>query len=152
MKALTILSILIFTHFAVYSQKSEADKIKASFDESMQQWNKANLEECLKLFAEDITLIRNGEEDLKGKKAIRDSWGELLKNFEPKIEYSVQTVKATQEMAYLTGSAVMTNTKKDGEKISVPPPPFKFKFLHILQKENNQWQIKAYMYNDAPKN
>ncbi len=126
---------------------SDADKaaIQAA-DQAFEAAVKAgNTDGIAAIYMEDATLLPPNLPAQKGRNAIRDSWGGLLKDYAVQIESGSDALEGRGDLAYQVGHFRLRGTPK-----TKGGHPFtdEGKFLEVLKKQpDGSWKYVADMYS-----
>ena len=86
----------------------------------------------------------NGAPLSKGQEQLKSTYEGLYKTFKLNVEYHTDEVIVNDDYAYArTNSKGSTLIRATGENI-----PVDNKELFMLQKENGQWKISHYIFNN----
>lgn len=126
---------------------SDADKaaIEAA-DQAFEAAVKAgNIDGITAIYMEDATLLPPNLPAQKGRNAIRDLWGGLLKEYAVQIESGSDALEGRGDLAYHVGHFRMQGTPKakGGHRFTDEG-----KFLEVLKKQaDGSWKYVADMYS-----
>jgi uncharacterized protein (TIGR02246 family) len=123
------------------SENSAIEKLLSVYGEAL---NASNVSKTVALFTKDGINMPNGVPLAKGQEQLKAAYEALYKAFRLNVEYVTDEVIVNGEYAYArTNSRGNTLIHATGETISVEN-----KELFVLRKDNGQWKISHYIFNN----
>lgn len=106
--------------------------------------NSSDVSKTVALFTRDGILMPNGAPLAKGQEQLKVTYEALYNAFQLNVEYVTDEVIVNGDYAYArTNSRGNTLIHATGETI-----PVENKELFVLHKDNGQWKISHYMFNN----
>ncbi len=123
------------------TEKSAIEKLLSSYGDVI---NTSDVSKTLAFFTQDGTLMPNGAPAAKGQEQLKGAYESLFKAFELNVEYTTDEVIINGDYAFArTHSKGSTLIHANGKTI-----PVDNKELFVLHKENAQWKIFHYIFNN----
>ncbi len=117
------------------------EKLLSDYGEAL---NASDVSKTVALFTRDGILMPNGAPLAKGQEQLKAAYEALYKAFQLNVEYVTDEVIVNGDYAYArTNSRGNTLIHATGETISVEN-----KELFVLRKDNGQWKISHYIFNN----
>jgi uncharacterized protein (TIGR02246 family) len=119
--------------------------IRAADSSFMAATNAGNVDAIVAVYAGDAVLLPPNLPAQRGRNAIRNFWGGLLKAYTVKFEMGSDTVEGRGDLAYTVGHYRFTAVPKDSGN---PGMADEGKFVEILKKQpDGSWKYAVDMYN-----
>lgn len=123
------------------TEKQAIEKVLSSYGNAISESNTVDL---VSLYSKDGVLMPNGAPSLKGQEQLKTAYENLFKAFELSVQYTVDEITLNRDYAYVrTNSKGTTLIRSKSETI-----PVNNKELFVLHKENDQWRIAVYIFNN----
>jgi uncharacterized protein (TIGR02246 family) len=123
------------------AEKSAIEKLLSFYGEAL---NASDVSKTVALFTKDGINMPNGAPLSKGEEQLKITYEALYKAFQLNVEYFTDEVILNGDYAYVrTNSKGKTLMRATGETI-----PVENKELFVLNKDNGQWKISHYMFNN----
>lgn len=123
------------------AEKSAIEKLLSFYDEAL---NASDVSKTVALFTNDGINMPNEAPLSKGQEQLKAAYEGLYKNFQLKVEYFTNEVIENGDYAYVrTNSKGTTLVRASGVTI-----PVDNKELFVLHKDNGQWKISHYIFNN----
>ena len=122
-------------------KNSEIEKLLSAYGDAL---NASDVSKTVALYTKGGIIMPNGALLSKGQEQLKYTYEGLYKAFKLNVEYHTDEVIVNGNYAYArTNSKGNTLIRATGENI-----PVDNKELFMLQKENGQWKISHYMFNN----
>ena len=109
--------------------------------------NTSDVSRILAFYTQDGILMPNGAPAAKGHEQLKKAYESLFKSFQLNVEYITDEITVNGDYAFAkTHSKGNTLIHANGETI-----PVDNKELFVLHKENEQWKISCYIFNNNNK-
>lgn len=119
--------------------------IRAADSSFMAAANAGDVDAVVAVYASDAVLLPPNLPPQRGRTAIRNFWGGLLKAYTLKFEVGSDTVEGRGDLAYNVGHYRFTAVPKDKAN---PGMADEGKFVEILKKQQDgSWKYAVDMYN-----
>ena len=119
--------------------------IRAADSAFMAAANAGDVDAVVAVYASDAVLLPPNLPPQRGRNAIRNFWGGLLKAYTLKFEVGSDTVEGRGDLAYNVGHYRFTAVPKDKAN---PGMADEGKFVEILKKQpDGSWKYAVDMYN-----
>jgi ketosteroid isomerase-like protein len=123
------------------TEKSDIEKLLSFYGEAL---NTSDVSKTVALFTKDGINMPSGAPLSKGQEQLKAAYEGLYKAFQLNVEYFTNEVIENGDYAYVrTSSKGTTLVRTSGVTI-----PVDNKELFILHKDNGQWKISHYMFNN----
>jgi uncharacterized protein (TIGR02246 family) len=123
------------------AEKMDIEKLMASYGEAL---NASDVSKTVALFTKDGINMPNGAPLSKGQEQLKAAYEGLYKAFQLNVEYFTDEVIENGDYAYVrTNSKGTTLIHASGVTI-----PVENKELFVLHKDNGQWKISHYIFNN----
>ncbi len=123
------------------AENSAIEKLLSAYGEAL---NASDVSKTVALYTTDGIIMPNGAPSSKGQEQLMATYKALYKAFKLNVEYLTDEVIVNGDYAYTrTNSKGNTIVNATGETI-----PVENKELFVLHKDNGQWKISHYMFNN----
>ncbi len=123
------------------AEDSAIKKLLSTYGDAL---NASDVSKIVALYTQDGIIMPNGAPLSKGQEQLKATYEALYKAFKLNVEYLTDEVIVNGDYAYArTNSRGNTIIRANGETI-----PVENKELFVLQKDNGQWKISHYMFNN----
>ena len=123
------------------AENSDIEKLLSSYGEAL---NASDVSKTIALFMNDGMLMPQGAPIAKGREQLKAAYEGLYKMFQLNVEYITDEVVVNGDDAFArTNSKGKTLIRANSETI-----PVDNKELFMLHKDNGQWKISKYMFNN----
>ena len=123
------------------AENSDIEKLLSSYGEAL---NASDVSKTIALFMNDGMLMPQGAPIAKGREQLKAAYEGLYKMFQLNVEYITDEVVVNGDDAFArTNSKGKTLIRANSETI-----PVDNKELFMLHKDNGQWKIAKYMFNN----
>ena len=120
---------------------SAIEKLLSSYGDKI---NASDVSKTLELYTQNGTLMPQGAPAVKGKEQLKSAYESLFKAFQLKVEYVTDEVIVNGDYAFAkTHSVGSTLMHANGQTI-----PVDNKELFVLHKNNGEWKISHYIFNN----
>ena len=127
------------------TERSAIEKLIFSFGDS---FNSSDISGVVSAFMPDGVLMPNNGPLVKGHEPIEALYESLFKVFKINITYTIDEIVINGDYAFArTNSGVETLIRASGESVSLIN-----KELFVIKKDNAQWKIADYIFNNTSKN
>ena len=124
---------------------SAIEKLIFSFGDS---FNSSDISSVVSAFMPDGVLMPNNGPLVKGHEPIKALYESLFKVFKINITYTINDIVINGDYAFArTNSRVETLIRATDESVSLLN-----KELFVIKKDNAQWKIADYIFNNTSKN
>lgn len=123
------------------TDNSAIEKLLSSYGDII---NASDVSKALALYTKDGTLMPNGAPSVNGHVQLKASYEYLFKSFQLNVEYITDEVIVNGDYAFAkTHSTGNTLIHANGQTI-----PVDNKELFVLHKDDGQWKISHYIFNN----
>lgn len=123
------------------TEKAAIEKLLSAYSEAL---NAADVGKTVALYTADGIIMPNGAPLSKGQEQLKVTYEGLYKAFRLNVVYLTDEVSVNGDYAW-----ARTNSKGSTEILATAQTiPVENKELFLLQKENGQWKISHYMFNN----
>ena len=127
------------------TERSAIEKLIFSFRDA---FNSSDISSVVSAFTPDGVLMPNNGQLVKGHESIKALYESLFKIFKINITYTIDEIVINGDYAFArTYSRVDTLIHASGESVSLIN-----KELFVIKKDNAQWKIADYIFNNTSKN
>ena len=111
--------------------------------------NNGSLDGIVAVYAEDASLLPPNEPGVKGREAIRQSWGRVLDAYTLHFELETDEVEGREDLAYVRGHYKLTASPRAKGGAVLPDQG---KFVEVLKRQaDGRWRYAVDIYNsDLP--
>lgn len=123
------------------AENSAIEKLLSAYGEAL---NVSDVSKTVALYTQNGIIMPNGAPLSKGQEQLKATYEALYQAFQLNVEYFTDEVIVNGDYACArTNSRGNTLIRASGETI-----PVENKELFVLQKDNGQWKISHYMFNN----
>ncbi len=129
------------TQMNTTAENSAIEKILADYGDAI---NASGVSQTLALYTQNGLLMPSGAPLAKGREQVKAAYENLYKAFQLNVKYFTDEVIVNGDYAYArTNSKGSTLIRATEETV-----PVDNKELFVLQKDNGQWKISHYIFNN----
>lgn len=122
-------------------ENSAIEKLLSAYGNAL---NASDVSKTVALYTNEGIIMPNGAPLSKGQEQLKVTYEALYKAFKLTVEYVTDEVIVNSDFAFArTNSRGNTIIQATGETI-----PIENKELFVLQKDNGQWKISHYIFNN----
>ncbi len=140
--------LFLTTYSQAPAQEHNQQAIKATWDDFIDHWHKQDATGCASFFAEDGVNIPPSFAISIGRKEIAQFYDFLFdQNQSSQYHHQIETIEDSGDHLVERGTFTVDWVRKDGAK-------WKFEarsLTHWVQTDDRKWQIKAFIFNESPK-